>query len=65
MQELECLTCCKFVNDAAVLCVVACRCALQNWMGHSDSSPVTSEHLPHKMLVPNRLAREIIQDILP
>jgi hypothetical protein len=53
----------SLVSDACYLgALLSC---LQNWMGHSDSSPVTNEHMPHKMLVPNRLAREIIQDILP
>ncbi|KAJ9519399.1 hypothetical protein QJQ45_023031 [Haematococcus lacustris] len=41
------------------------RAAIQNWLGHSDTSPVTSEQLTHKLLLPNKLARDIIQDILP
>ncbi|KAL6749834.1 hypothetical protein V8C86DRAFT_1770231, partial [Haematococcus lacustris] len=38
------------------------RAAIQNWLGHSDTSPVTSEQLTHKLLLPNKLARDIIQD---
>mmetsp|Transcript_28785 Transcript_28785/g.73354 ORF Transcript_28785/g.73354 Transcript_28785/m.73354 type:complete len:662 (-) Transcript_28785:108-2093(-) len=41
------------------------RQAIQSWLATSDASPMTNEPLAHKALVTNKLAREIIADILP
>ncbi len=40
------------------------RC-VQTWMAAHNVSPISGEMLQHKMLTSNRLAKDIIADILP
>lgn len=45
--------------------VISTHTPSQNWMAASDVSPMTNEALGHKLLIANKLARDIIQDIIP
>jgi hypothetical protein len=37
----------------------------QSWLTTQGVSPVSGEPMAHRLLVPNRLAKDIIADILP
>lgn len=40
------------------------RAAIEAWLMSRDTSPMTNEVLPHKMLIPNNLARTLAEEFL-
>ena len=40
------------------------RSAIEEWLSHHNTSPLTNLKLPHKHLVPNRAIKSAVQSIL-